>query len=53
MSPGIRHDGADQLSGRLVVYLDQNQWSTHAKAVAGASSMPDPDHDAAITRRAC
>lgn len=32
--------------------VDPNQWSTHAKAVAGASSMPDPDHDAAITRRA-
>ena len=47
-----RHDGADQLSGRLVVYLDQNQWNTLAKAVAGASSVPDPDRDAAVTRRA-
>jgi hypothetical protein len=43
-----RHDGADQLSGRLVVYLDQNQWSTLAKAVAGESSVPDPDRDAAL-----
>jgi hypothetical protein len=43
-----RHDGANQLSGRLVVYLDQNQWSTLAKAVASASSVPDPDRDAAL-----
>ncbi len=39
--------GADQLAGRLVVYLDQNQWSVVAKAMHDPMRVREKDRDAA------
>jgi hypothetical protein len=41
-------DDQEQLAGRLVVYLDQNQWSLLSKASDTSSRIPDEDREAAL-----
>lgn len=38
----------EQVAGRLVVYLDQNQWSVLSKASDMTSRIPDEDREAAM-----
>lgn len=43
-----RFDGADQLEGRLIVYLDQNIWSRVARAINNPALAPaEPEAQAA------
>lgn len=42
-----KQDNADQLAGRLAVYLDQNQWSVIAKARHDPARVSDGDREAA------
>lgn len=37
-----------QLAGRLVVYLDQNQWSVLSRASDPSAGMPEDDREAAL-----
>ncbi len=41
-------DDDEQLAGRLVVYLDQNQWSVLSKASDPSARIPDEDRVAAL-----
>lgn len=41
-------DDRQQLAGRLVVYLDQNQWSVLSKASNPSARIPDEDRVAAL-----
>jgi hypothetical protein len=41
-------DDHEQLAGRLVVYLDQNQWSVLSKASDPSAPIPDEDRVAAL-----
>jgi hypothetical protein len=41
-------DDHEQLAGRLVVYLDQNQWSVLSKAGEPSARIPDEDRVAAL-----
>jgi len=41
-------DDQEQLAGRLIVYLDQNQWSVLSKANDPSSRIPDEDRAAAL-----
>ncbi|WP_030464551.1 hypothetical protein [Kitasatospora sp. NRRL B-11411] len=40
-------DGADQLDGRLAVYLDQNKWRVMANALAGIGDVSPQEDEAA------
>jgi hypothetical protein len=42
-----KEDSSQQLAGRLIVYLDQNQWSTIAKTRHDPSRVNDEDSQAA------
>jgi hypothetical protein len=42
-----KHEGGDQMGSRLVVYLDQNQWSAIAKARHDPEAVGTEDHQAA------
>jgi hypothetical protein len=42
-----KHEGGSQLASRLVVYLDQNQWSAIARARHDPESVTHEDHQAA------
>lgn len=41
-------DDERQLAGRLIVYLDQNQWSLLSRASDASSVMPEDDRQAAL-----
>lgn len=41
-------DDQEQLAGRLVVYLDQNQWSVLSKAGDPSARIPDEDRVSAL-----
>ncbi|WP_329260840.1 hypothetical protein OG417_25160 [Actinoallomurus sp. NBC_01490] len=43
-----KQGGGDQLADRLVVYLDQNQWSALANALHDTGGVTDEDRDAAL-----
>lgn len=42
-----KHEVHDQIASRLVVYLDQNQWSAIARARHDPEGVSDQDHQAA------
>jgi hypothetical protein len=42
-----KHEGGDQMGSRLVVYLDQNQWSAIARGRHDPERVSDEDHQAA------
>jgi hypothetical protein len=43
-----RYDGADQLEGRVTVYLDQNHWSTIANVLHSPQQVNGPEQSAAL-----